>query len=61
MQWYDAMRLMSELGVKFAVQLPPGHALAALAADTAHSMHAVALEARLVTDHSPFGGTPIQA
>lgn len=43
-QWYDAMRVMSELGVKFAVQMPPGHALAALPADTAHSMHAVALE-----------------
>jgi hypothetical protein len=23
-QWYDAMRLMSELGAKRAVQMPPG-------------------------------------
>jgi hypothetical protein len=31
-QWYDAMRLMSELGAKRAVQMPPWHALAALPA-----------------------------
>ena len=37
-QWYDAMRLMSELGAKRAVQMPPGHALAALPVGSAPSM-----------------------
>jgi malonate decarboxylase epsilon subunit len=44
MQWYDAMRLMPELGATCAVQMPPGHALAALVAGSAPSMYALALE-----------------
>lgn len=43
-RWYDAMRLMPELGAKCAVQMPPGHALAALVAGAAPSMYALALE-----------------
>ena len=43
-QWYDAMRLMPELGATCAVQMPPGHALAALVAGSAPSMYALALE-----------------
>ena len=44
MQWYEAMRLMPELGATCAVQMPPGHALAALVAGSAPSMYALALE-----------------
>lgn len=29
-QWYDAMRLMIELGATLAIQLPPGHTLVSL-------------------------------
>jgi malonate decarboxylase epsilon subunit len=43
-QWYDAMRLMPELGATCAIQMPPGHALAALVAGCAPSMYALALE-----------------
>jgi hypothetical protein len=43
-QWYDAMRLMSELGAKRAVQMPPGHALAALPAGSPPSMPPLRLE-----------------
>jgi malonate decarboxylase epsilon subunit len=42
-QWYDAMRLMRELGATCAVQMPPGHALAALVARSTPSMYALAL------------------
>ena len=34
-QWYDAMSLMPELGATCAIQMPPGHALAALVAGSA--------------------------
>jgi malonate decarboxylase epsilon subunit len=43
-QWYDAMRLLPELGATCAIQMPPGHALAALVAGSVSSMYAVALE-----------------
>jgi malonate decarboxylase epsilon subunit len=43
-QWYDAMRLLPELGATCAIQMPPGHALAALVAGSVPSMYAVALE-----------------
>jgi malonate decarboxylase epsilon subunit len=43
-QWYDAMRLMPELGATCAIQMPPGHALAALVAGSAPAMYALALE-----------------
>jgi malonate decarboxylase epsilon subunit len=43
-QWYDAVRLMSELGATCAIQMPPGHALATLVAGAAPSIHAVALD-----------------
>jgi len=42
-QWYDAMRLMRELGATCAVQMPPGHALAALVARSTPSIYALAL------------------
>ncbi len=43
-RWYDAMRLMHELGAKCAIKMPPGHALAALVAGSAPSMYALALD-----------------
>jgi malonate decarboxylase epsilon subunit len=43
-QWYDAMSLMGELGATCAIQMPPGHALAALAADSAPASRALALD-----------------
>ena len=42
-QWYAAMNLMSELGATCALQMPPGHALAALRKDSAPGMRMLAL------------------
>jgi malonate decarboxylase epsilon subunit len=43
-QWYDTMRLMWELGARCAIQMPPGHTLAALAADSTPGMRVLALD-----------------
>ena len=44
MQWYDAVCLMGELGATCAIQMPPGHALAALMADSVPAINTLALE-----------------
>ena len=43
-QWYDSVRLMGELGATCAIQMPPGHALAALMADSVPAINTLALE-----------------
>lgn len=42
-QWYDATRLMAELGATVAVQVPPGHVLAQLLQSAAPSVTSIAL------------------
>lgn len=43
-QWYSSMRLMWELGARCGIQMPPGHTLAALAADSTPGMRLFALD-----------------
>ena len=42
-RWYDATRLMSELGTTCAVQVPPGHVLIRLLAAAAPQVHTISL------------------
>jgi len=42
--WYDAARLMPELGVTCAIETPPGHALTRLFASAAPNVTALALQ-----------------
>jgi malonate decarboxylase epsilon subunit len=42
-QWYNATRLMSELGATCAIQMPPGHVLTRLLTGAAAEIHPVAL------------------
>ncbi|MFF3573781.1 acyltransferase domain-containing protein [Nocardia jiangxiensis] len=42
-QWYDASRLMGELGATVAVEMPPGHVLTGLVAGSVPAIHAIAL------------------
>jgi hypothetical protein len=43
-QWYDATRLMGELGVTCAIETPPGHVLTRLLASAVPSAVAFSLE-----------------
>ena len=43
-QWYDATRLMSELGVTCAIQTQPGHALTRLLSSAAPTVATIALQ-----------------
>ena len=43
-QWYDAMGLMGELGATCAIQMPPGHTLAALATESVPGIRALAFD-----------------
>ncbi|WP_371658164.1 ACP S-malonyltransferase [Streptomyces sp. NBC_00280] len=48
-QWYDAMRVIGELGATHAIQMPPGQVLARLLPDAAPATRPIAL------DGSEFG------
>ena len=43
-QWYDATRLMGELGATRAVEMPPGHVLTRLMASAVPAMAAISLD-----------------
>jgi malonate decarboxylase epsilon subunit len=43
-QWYDAMRLLPELGATCAIETPPGHVLTRLLASSAPAVNALSVD-----------------
>ena len=43
-QWYDATRLMGELGATCAIEMPPGHVLTRLLSSAAPAVAAASLQ-----------------
>jgi malonate decarboxylase epsilon subunit len=56
-RWYDGVRLMSELGVKIAIETPPGHVLTHLVARTAPEIHVVPIDETGLSGAVTLAGT----